>query len=237
MIPIRDDNPTSSVPLVTWLIIVANIGVFFYELSLPPGQLEAWIGRWALVPARVGLGAASLPVLARGLLVPFFSSLFLHGGWLHLIGNMWSLWLFGDNIEDRIGHTRFLLFYLTVGFFAGALHVAIQPGSNVPTLGASGAVAGVMGAYFLLFPTAWVTVLIPLCILPIFIRLPAALYLLIWIGFQLVGGYNTLTTAAAQVGGIAFWAHVGGFGAGMLLIRRFAVRRRRPRQRLDSEQQ
>jgi membrane associated rhomboid family serine protease len=147
---------------------------------------------------------------------PFLTSMFLHGGWLHIITNMWALWIFGDNVEDRMGPVRFLIFYLLCGLFAGITHWFMNPDSTIPTVGASGAIAGVMGAYFILFPRSRVIVLLPILFIPLFFELPAIVYLGIWLFSQLFSG--TLSVAAtSDVAGIAWWAHVGGFIAGMLL--------------------
>ena len=228
MIPIRDDTPSRTTPVVTCLLILANVVVFGYELSLPPPALEALVMRWGIVPAHAWrLVSSPDPDGAARVLLPFVTSMFLHGGWLHLIGNAWILWLFGDNVEDRLGHFRFLLFYVSAGILAGLLHALLHPSSHIPTIGASGAIAGVMGAYFLLYPFARVTVLIPVLFLPLIVKLPAAVYLLIWIAIQVAGGWGSLAGGGSAVGGIAFWAHVGGFVAGMLLIRKSRPRRRR----------
>ena len=160
MIPLRDDNPTRRVPIVTRLLIVMNVAAFIFELSQGDGMQE-FLRDWGVVPGRLFAsftGETSLPVE----LSTVFTSLFLHGGWLHLIGNMWYLWIFGDNVEDRMGSWRFLGFYLSAGFVAALLHSALQPGSPIPTVGASGAIAGVLGAYTLAFPRARVMTLIPL---------------------------------------------------------------------------
>jgi membrane associated rhomboid family serine protease len=155
--------------------------------------------------------------------------MFLHGGFLHLLGNVWFLWLFGDNIEDRLGHWRYLLFYVLAGVLAGLLHAALNFRSTVPTIGASGAIAGVLGAYFMCFPFSWITVLIPVLFLPLIIKLPAVIFLLLWITSQVAGGYDLLSRGGAQAGGIAFWAHVGGFAAGVWLIRSLRTGRSRSR--------
>ena len=229
MRPIRDENPTLTTPVVTWLLILVNIGCFLYEMSLPADAIEGFVGTWGLVPASFwDLRGRTLAELVAHSLRPCFSSMFLHGGWLHLIANLWCLWLFGDNVEDHMGHVRYLGFYLAAGMLAGLLHVALNSASVVPTIGASGAIAGVMGAYFLLFPFARVTVLVPFLIFPIFIKIPAAFYLLVWIVSQVIGGYGALAQGETAVGGIAFWAHVGGFVAGMFLARRWRRKRRTP---------
>jgi len=228
MIPIRNDNPIRTVPFVTRALIAFNLAVFAYELSLDGESLVALVDRYGIVPVRFwsweGLAGTEL---VQACFLPFLTALFLHGGWLHLLGNVWFLWLFGDSVEDRIGHARFLLFYVVTGFLAGLLHVALHFDSAIPTIGASGAISGVMGAYFLLFPFSWITVLVPFIVIPLFVKLPAVIYLLVWIASQVMGGYGMLARGGNAVGGIAFWAHVGGFAAGLLLVRRFRLGRRR----------
>ncbi len=216
MIPLSDNNPTRRKPLVVWALVALNIAAFSYELSLSPERLELLVHHYGMIPRnlwRIPTG------LEQGMVqwLPVLTSMFLHGGWLHLIGNIWILWLFGDNIEDRLGHGLFLLFYVGCGGVAALLHSVLHASSTVPTIGASGAIAGVMGAYFLLFPFKWITVLVPLGFIPLFLRVPAFVYLFIWIAAQLIGGYATVGREAA---GVAFWAHVGGFFAGMYWIRK-----------------
>ena len=225
MIPIRDENRTRRRPGVTWTLIALNAAVFVYELVLPQDALASLVTRWGVTPQVFwAWSGKSLPDILASSLVPCFSSMFIHAGWWHLLGNMWSLWLFGDNIEDRLGHTRFLFFYLLSGALAMLLHVVMHASSPIPAVGASGAIAGVLGAYFLLYPFTWLTVLIPIFFFPVFVKLPAAVYLLVWIASQLLGGYGAL--ASGGTGGIAFWAHIGGFASGIYLIRRWKIRRR-----------
>jgi membrane associated rhomboid family serine protease len=160
---------------------------------------------------------------------PFVTCMFLHGGWAHIIGNMWSLWIFGDNVEDRMGSIRFLFFYLLTGLAAGLTHYLTNADSVVPTVGASGAIAGVLGAYFVLFPRSQIIVLVPIFFFPFFFQLPAVTYLLFWFLSQILGG-AIAGLSASQVGGIAFWAHAGGFVAGVLLHRLFILpEQQRPR--------
>jgi membrane associated rhomboid family serine protease len=209
MIPLRDSTPSNTFPFVTVSLIIINILLFYYEVSLGPDTMNALIYTFGLVPRHF--------VHYNGPLIgylPFISTTFLHGSWMHVIGNMWILWLFGDNVEDKMGRLRFLLFYLLCGLIASASHYAINPLSQVPVVGASGAVAGVMGAYFLMFRKAKVLTYIP----PIFLlNLPAWIYLGFWALSQLYYGlFQTVNH-----GQIAFWAHIGGFAAGMLLYRFF----------------
>jgi membrane associated rhomboid family serine protease len=218
MIPLRDDNPTRTFAFVTLAIIALNAVVFWHELTLHGAErAEAFVANFGLTPAhltRAQSPDASLTV---------FTSMFLHGGWLHIIGNMLFLWIFGNNIEDSVGHFRFIVFYLLCGVAAAAAQVAISPDSTVPMIGASGAVSGVLGAYLLLFPRARVLVLFPIWIFWRVFEVPAVLMLIFWFGIQLLSGLAVL--GVNVTGGVAFWAHVGGFVAGMVLILFFKKRR------------
>ena len=215
MIPLRDNIPSSRAPIINYLIIALNIVVFFMEVSLGRDQLENLITTFGFVPARF------LSQLGEGQIIasftPLFTSMFLHGGWLHLIGNMWILYIFGDNVEDTFGHGRFLLFYLACGVFAGFAQLAIGPHSSLPMVGASGAIAGVMGAYFSLFPHARVLTLVPIIFIVI-IEVPAYVFLGLWFLLQFFSGTVAVGAAEQVQGGVAFWAHVGGFAAGFLLV-------------------
>ena len=223
MIPLRDDIPARRLPLVTWALIAANVFIFLWQINLPENRLEDLVRLRALIPARYThpewAASAGFP---RDGYLSFVTSMFLHGSWLHLIGNMWTLWIFGDNVEDRMGPFRFLLFYLVCGLAAGALHWATNANSMVPTVGASGAIAGVLGAYFLLFPRARVLTLVPLLFIPLLFELPAITFLLIWFGLQVFQAWAGLSAEDGVGGGVAWWAHVGGFAAGLLLHRLFA---------------
>jgi membrane associated rhomboid family serine protease len=230
MIPLHDNIPTRHVPIVTWSLILANVIVFALELSLPAPVLEGVIYHLGLVPARFTDPAWGARVgLTANSLWPFLTSMFLHGGWLHIIFNMWALWIFGDNVEDRLGHARYLVFYLVCGVAAGVTMTLVTPGATVPTIGASGAIAGILGAYFIFYPTAEVIVLVPIFIFPLFFSLPAVLYIGFWFVLQFLTGTLSLVSASAAAGGIAWWAHVGGFLTGAVLCRPLAppVRRRR----------
>jgi membrane associated rhomboid family serine protease len=217
MLPIRDTIPSKNTPIGTWSIILINSVVFIFELMMPEPVLQAFFYYFGLVPARY-----SRPEFAAWLGLPiddywpFITSMFLHGGWLHIIGNMWTLYIFGDNVEERMGTWRFLAFYLICGLIAGLTHYFTNINSTLPTVGASGAVAGVLGAYFLLFPNARVITLIPLFFLPIFVEIPAIIYLGFWALSQIFSGVLMLGLPE-DVGGVAFWAHVGGFVAGAML--------------------
>ena len=218
MIPLRDDNPTRTFAFVTVAIIALNVIVFWHELTLPgTQQAEAFFANFSLTPAHLTHAPSPDAYLT------IFTSMFMHGGWLHIIGNMWFLWIFGNNIEDSVGHLRFVFFYLLCGIAAAAAQVAIAPDSIVPMIGASGAISGVLGAYLLLFPRARVLVLFPIWIFWRVFEVPAILMLVFWFGLQLLSG---LAVRGANVsGGVAFWAHVGGYVAGMLLIVPFKKRR------------
>lgn len=221
MIPIRDTVPRAHSPLTVWAIIAINAIVFVMILMLNDEQQEWVFYMFGIVPARYSHPRwaqwAGLPAHEYW---PFFTTMFLHGGWLHILGNMWTLWIFGDNVEDRMGHGRFLLFYLLCGLIAGLLHYVTNLNSTVPTVGASGAIAGVMGAYFLLYPRAQVVVLFPILFYPLFFQAPAILYLGFWFFSQFLTGVLSLAESN-QVGGIAWWAHVGGFVAGAILHKAF----------------
>ena len=222
MIPLRDENPSSTTPFVTVGIIVMNVAWFVYELMLSPGLRDFMMQR-GLVPARLSIalhGDASLVSVAPTIV----TSMFLHGGWMHLIGNMWYLWIFGDNIEDRMGKRRFLAFYLLAGLVAAGVQFALHPESSSPTVGASGAIAGVLGAYALLFPGARVFTLLP--IFPFFqiVPLPAVLVLGLWFVLQCFVG--VLALGAGVGGGVAWWAHIGGFAFGLLAVKLFERRGR-----------
>lgn len=224
MIPLRDANPSRRTPWITIAIIAVNTLVFLYEFSLNEPMLRRMVFSMGMVPARVSAFATDPEIGFGDAFVPFFSSMFLHGGWLHLIGNMWFLWIFGDNIEDRLGHARFLLFYLLCGVGAGLAHVVFNWGSMVPTVGASGAVAGVLGGYLLLYPHARVLTLVPFFFL-LLLELPAYLILVYWFVIQLFSGAASIGVQSAQTGGVAWWAHVGGFLLGLVLVRAFTGKR------------
>ena len=221
MIPLHDDNPTTLKPLVTLGLIAACLLVFFWQLSLPPRAAERAIYAFGFIPATLFRGAALPPEVAE---IPaelsVVTSMFLHGGLLHLLGNMLYLWSFGNNVEDSMGHGRFVLFYALCGVAAAMAQALQDPGSTVPMIGASGAIGGVLGGYFMLFPRANVLVLVPLGFFITTLRVPALVVLGLWFLLQFV--YSEMTTGEA--GGVAYWAHIGGFLAGAVLI--VAFRRR-----------
>jgi membrane associated rhomboid family serine protease len=224
--PIRDDQPSFSVPFVNYFIIGLNALAFIFELSVQaagPGGLNDLVSRFGMIPRHFELalaGSAHYNLAAVGLTI--FTSMFLHAGWQHILGNMWVLWIFGDNIEDYLGHFQYLLFYLLCGFAAAITHVLLNFNSGLPTVGASGAIAGVMGAYLLLYPRAKVLTWVAFIF---FFWLPAWVWLGCWFLLQFFIG----TTMAAASGGVAVWAHVGGFVAGLILIKVFPQRAIRQR--------
>jgi len=221
MLPIADTVPSRNPPVMMWLLIAANVAVFLIEASLEPPQLRELFHRFGVVPARYGRpGEWSGIGLAE--LWPLVTSQFLHGGGFHCFINMWTLWIFGDNVEDRMGPGRFLAFYLCCGVIAALVHVWSMPDSPIPSVGASGAIAGVLGAYLVSFPAARVVVLVPVFFLPLFFDVPAVFYIGLWFLGQLYSGALSLL-AEAEVGGVAWWAHIGGFGAGLLLLWPFLI--------------
>jgi len=227
MIPFRDNIPYRSLPVITILLILANVAAFLFELSLGPRALDRFIFQAGVVPAAVfAWPRMHLPLSA--LFAPFITSMFLHGGWLHLIGNMWYLWIFGHGVEDRLGHFRFLLFYLLCGIGAGIVHTIMNPSATIPTVGASGAIAGVLGAYVVSYPFARVLTLIPIFIFIQIIEIPALLVLGFWFLMQFLSGTASLAVStSANTGGVAWWAHVGGFVIGIVLVQILAQKPRR----------
>ena len=216
MIPLRDENPTRTVPVVTRALIALNVVCFVYEVALGP-ELRGFLSTWGFVPVRLTLALkyGDAPLLSAAL--PVLTSMFLHGGWSHLIGNMWYLWIFGDNVEDVLGHAAYLLFYLVGGALATLLQYLTGPLTEIPTVGASGAIAAVLGAYIMAFPRARVFTLLPIIPFIQVVPLPAILVLGLWFLFQFVLGLGAL--GASGAGGIAFWAHIGGFVSGRLVMR------------------
>jgi membrane associated rhomboid family serine protease len=219
VIPLRDANPTRRTPIVTLALIVACFVAFAYELGrLGSGGMEAldgFVTEWGIVPAELTAASATGTALA-GEAVTLITSQFLHGGWLHLLGNLLFLWIFGNNVEDRLGRLRFLLFYLVGGAVAGLTQVAIDPGSTIPTIGASGAIAATLGAYLVLFPRARITSLVFLGFFYQLIDVPAVIVLVFWFLLQLIDGIASLGVTDAG-GGVAFFAHIGGFVFGALV--------------------
>lgn len=222
MIPLRDTIPSRSFPLMTLALIVVNVLVFLYELRLGPA-LARFLLVYGFVPDVYFHLSQVEPWNLPVRFVPMFSSMFLHGGWLHLIGNMWTLWIFGDNVEDRLGRGRYLLGYLVCGLAAAYVHYLTGPRSGIPVVGASGAIAGVMGGYFVLFPRARIVTLLPIFFFIQIVTVPAVVFLALWFLAQLLNGM--VASAATFGGGVAWWAHVGGFVAGAAMI--LPLRRRR----------
>ena len=215
MIPLRDINPTRTFPAVTILIIAANTLVFLYELTLPSRVLTRFIADYGTVPYSIVSSVALDPAIGIPVYLTLFTSMFMHGGWLHIIGNMLYFWIFGNNIEDRFGHVRFLAIYLLWGIIAGLAQVFVDPASRLPAIGASGAIAGVLGAYLVIFPTARVDVLIPLGFFLTTLRLPALFVIGQWILLQFLSGFAVVGGAPSD-GGVAYFAHIGGAIAGVI---------------------
>lgn len=231
MIPLRDDQPSFSTPFINYFLIVLNFLIYMWERSVglhSDRALHAFISQFGIVPSHTVavLTGQSFDSPATALL-PFFTSMFLHGSFFHVAGNMLFLWIFGDNVEDYLGHFRYLLFYLVSGIAAALAQILVNPHSSIPTVGASGAIAGVMGAYFILYPKARVLVWFPLIF---FFHVPAWLMLGFWFLVQFFSGtVSSITVTSQTTGGIAFWAHVGGFVAGVLMIKIFSERPQRHR--------
>jgi membrane associated rhomboid family serine protease len=220
MIPLRDDNPSSSRPLVTYLIITINALVFLYMLTLgSQAAIERFVFAYGAIPGEITGRVGGEPVQEYPTLI---TSMFMHGGWAHLLGNMLYLWIFGDNIEDLMGPGRFLIFYILSGLAAVWAHILTSPASKIPLVGASGAIAGVLGAYLVLFPRARIISLIPLGFFLRVVAVPAILFLPIWFLMQFIYGVASL---GAETAGVAWWAHVGGFVAGAVLCWLFVRRR------------
>ena len=228
MIPVRDDQPRFITPYVTYFLIALNLVIFLLESALTPESFKTLLFEFGMIPAHITAylsGAGPLGLVA--VLLPAFTSMFLHGSWMHVIGNMWFLWIFGDNTEDYLGHFKYLFFYLASGLGAAFAQVILNPHSRVPTVGASGAIAGVLGAYFLLYPKARVLIWFPIFF---FFYLPAWVTLGYWFAMQFISGAATSAAAYSDTrGGVAFWAHVGGFVAGIVLIKILPERSRRNR--------
>jgi membrane associated rhomboid family serine protease len=216
MIPLRSTERVYSTTIVTISLIVVNTLIFLYQATLNPYSLNTFVTEFGIVPDQMrGMG-----------LITLVTSMFLHGGWLHLIGNMLFLWVFGRNVEDLIGGSKFLVFYLMCGIAAGVVHVIVNSYSRVPTIGASGAIAGVMGAYFVKFPRSRIVTLIPIFIFITTADIPAAFVLLYWFAIQFFSGIGSLASTDYTGGGVAWFAHIGGFLLGMVFIRLFPPRQR-----------
>ena len=216
MIPLRSTERIYGTTVVTLSLIIINTLIFFYQATLSPYALNQFVTQWGIVPDQMrGMGLLTLG-----------TSMFLHGGWMHLIGNMLFLWVFGRNVEDLIGGPRFLAFYLLGGIAAGVVHVLVNAYSRMPTIGASGAIAAVMGAYLIKFPRTRIVTLIFIIFFVTTAEIPAAFILLYWFAIQFISGFGSLASTDYTGGGIAYFAHIGGFVIGMLLIRMFPARQR-----------
>lgn len=224
MIPIRDRNPSGTFPIVTVSIIFINVVVFLIQLSAGP-RLDAILFQFGIVPIKVVYSADIPASTFVNTYFPFLSYMFLHGGFVHLIGNMWYLWIFGDNIEDTLGRFKFILFYLLCGIGSAMVHIYFNSQSGIPCVGASGAIAGVLGAYMVTFPRARVLVVIPLFIIWEIMELPAIFVLGFWFLIQFFSGAAAISKV--QGGGVAWWAHIGGFVLGIILIKIFPKSRYR----------
>ncbi len=224
MIPLKDENPTATFPFFTILLIIANVAVFAYQVSLGPANMKPFVEKMAVVPDEITRG------FALSEYTTLLTSLFLHGGPLHLIFNMLFLWIFGNNIEDALGHLPFIFFYLLCGITASVAHIVLHASSNVPVIGASGAISGVLGAYLILYPRARVLAAVPILFFIRIVRVPAAFLLIVWIALQVIYGLPSLRSSDAQGGaGVAWFAHIGGFAAGIALLPLFLLIRRRVR--------
>lgn len=221
MIPIKDTIPSRTFPFVNYFLILVNAGFFLYQLSLGV-HLQKYLYTWGIVPLRISTLQGDMLHLAA----PFLTAMFLHAGWLHILGNMLYLYIFGDNVEDRLGHMRYLLFYLLCGVLAGIAQILAAPYARVPMVGASGAIAGVMGAYFCLFPRARVVTLVFFFFFFDLIEIPAFFFILFWFILQFFNGTLSFSSQSAAAGGVAWWAHIGGFIAGVVLLLFFRGRRR-----------
>ncbi|HSR19371.1 MAG TPA: rhomboid family intramembrane serine protease [Anaerolineales bacterium] len=216
MIPLYDTARTRRFALITWLLVALNALVFLQEIGLGPAALERFIRTWGLVPRQ-------LLAQPRSEWITVFSSMFVHGGWVHILSNMWILLIFGDNVEERMGGLRYLLFYLLSGVAAALLQSLVLGGSDVPMIGASGAIAGVLGAYLVLFPHARIASLVPILFIFTVIHVPATLFLMLWFLSQLFSGWFALGGVGGS--GIAWWAHIGGFVFGLVAVHAFVRRR------------
>ncbi len=217
MIPIRDTIRSETYPIINYVLIALNILAFLVEQSLGR-NINEFIFTYGLVPARYSVPQISAHFTTAQQLIAFLTFMFIHGGFFHLLGNMWFLYIFGDNVEDHLGHFRYLAFYLLCGLASGISHLFLNWTSQIPTIGASGAIAGVMGAYFILYPRAKILTLVPIFFFLHFMKIPAFVFLGFWIFFQFLSA-----TSSAQAGGIAWWAHIGGFIFGMIFLKLFQL--------------
>jgi membrane associated rhomboid family serine protease len=227
MIPLKDMTPRRSFPAVTLLLIAANAALFAYQLSLGPHASDALIKTYGLIPYKIEAALRGSHYTAGQALLPLFTCMFLHGGFLHIIGNMLFLWIFGGNVEDRFESFPFLLFYLFCGVGSGIAQVLFSWGSHVPSIGASGAISGVLGAYIVLFPGSRILTLVPIIVIWWTIRLPAFIFIGLWFALQFLSGLNSLDPRfAPNAGGVAWWAHIGGFLLGAVIALPLRAERR-----------
>ncbi len=225
MIPIKDSIPRSGFPSIIWTLVILNGAIFIFEISIPKNILQNVFYLFGLVPARYSLPKwAYIHGLSFDDYLSFLTNMFLHGGWLHILGNMWFLYLFGSRVEDQMGHIRFLVFYLLSGIAANVIFFLLNIHLTIPEFGASGAIAGVMGAYIIMFPKARILTLIPIFLFPFFVELSAFFYIGFWFILQLLSG--ALSFASQKTGGVAWLAHIGGFLTGMVLLPFFRKKER-----------
>jgi len=219
VIPLKDMTPRRSVPVVTLLLILANAIEFFHQETLSPKSAEAFVLAYGMVPAKIQYALAGTHhVTLIQAFSTLFTCMFLHAGWMHIIGNMWFLWIFGGNVEDRLGSPGYLLFYLFCGIGSSATELLFTWGSHIPSLGASGAISGVLGAYIIFFPSSRILTLVPLFIIWFLARIPAFVFIGLWFAIQFLAGVGSLgQTGPGAGGGVAWWAHVGGFAIGVLI--------------------
>lgn len=233
MIPLKDLTPRRSFPVITLLLILANIAVFGYELTLSAHAAQVFVSTYAVVPAKIHLALAGHRYSLTQALLPLFTCMFLHGGWLHIIGNMWFLWIFGANVEDHMGPLSYLIFYLLCGVGSSIAQTAFSWTSHIPALGASGAISGVLGAYIVFFPTSQIYTLVTLFIIWFRARIPAIVFIGLWFVIQAFSALGSLGGAGrSEEGGVAWWAHVGGFVLGLLFAK--TIQSRNPRQSYHS---
>lgn len=218
MLPLKSETPRNSFPLIVLLLIIANIFIFLHEISLGKA-LEAFINQYGAIPSK--MLSEKTDFFTR--FYPLITSIFLHGSWMHLIGNMWFLWIFAGSIEDRIGHFRFIIFYLACGIAGTLAHIHTNPASNIPTIGASGAISGILGAYFILYPFARILAAVPIFFFIYFVKVPAFFFLGLWFLIQFFSGTSPITAEESAAGAVAWWAHIGGFTAGIILTPFFLI--------------
>lgn len=234
MIPLKDMTPRRTFPILTLSLILVNVAVFAYQLSLPPHAAQTLINAYGLMPHKIQLALAGRRYTLGEAFAPLFTCMFLHGGFLHIIGNMLFLWIFGGNVEDRLGSVPYLFFYLLCGVGSGVTQVLFSWGSHVPSIGASGAISGVLGAYIIFFPGARILTLVPLIIIWWTFQIPAFIFIGLWFLIQFLSGLNSLDARfAASAGGVAWWAHVGGFLLGAVIALAVRLQPRAKSRRAD----